>query len=237
MTQRPIAPNHHGDQPHRDHHRGPPVHRRSGWAQTSEENHTGLDHRGGVEERTGRRRGDHCCRKPAVERELCRLGHGAHQDEQPPDGRGGCRFDQSSDVGRAGLKGEKNQTRQEGKATTSRRQDRPSRCSPSGTDAVVMTDQEVGSECGELPKDEKSENVVTDDDAGHGQCKDQHHCRETGVIGTLAEVSAGEGENRDAYDAYDYQQQHRQRVRAERELQADASHPRPPRCTGPGDHS
>ena len=150
-------------------------------------------HRGRVQVRTHRGGGDHRRGQPAAERCVRGLGERAEQHEHQTGvdhATGRWVGQQFGDPVRAAGLADDDQPRHHREAAGAGDEDRLERCGPGAGIGVVVADQEVRRDRGELPEDEQRDELVRQDHAEHRPGEQRQHAGEACEAGlVVAEVA------------------------------------------------
>jgi hypothetical protein len=192
----------------------------------------GGHHRRRVDEGADRRRALHRVRKPGVERDLRRLGHGTAEEPERDEhrerrvvaeglGRGG---EDGLEVERADLLNEDEEREDEGRIADRVHDERLLARGHGLAPPVPVIDEQVRREADHAPAGQEQEQVPGLDEQEHGEDEE----RLVGVVAVLllvaVHVADGVGEDEEA-DAGD-DQHHEDRERVDHDLGADAEIPR-----------
>jgi hypothetical protein len=229
--QGPQTADEHGGHTDGDHERRPPGERfgcTGGHA--GEEEHARLHHGGGVQ--VGAHRGGcgHGQREPAVERHLGGLGAAGEQHEEVPDGghaRGGCRLDDAPQGVRARLLLEEDHAAEQRQTAEAGGEQGLQGRRAGGGLAVLVPDEQVAGDRGELPADEQRERLVGQDQTEHGAAEHgERRSEPCEVAAVLREVGGRVDEDQDADAGHQQAHDQAESVQPEAQIHAQRRHPR-----------
>ncbi len=224
LAKRPKTADEHRGGPDDQHERPPAAGEGEHRCEARHEVDARLDHRGRVQVRTHRCRGDHGRRQPAAERCLRRLGERAdqHQHQAGIDHRPRRWVDQQfgDPIGAAGL-ADDDQPGEHRQSTCARDEDRLQGGGTRSRIGVVVADEEVRRDRRELPEDEQRDELIRQDDAEHRPGEQREHAGEAGESGlVVAEVA--ERVHADQQADAGHERHHHEREGVEAEVDRDA---------------
>ena len=229
LAQRLDAAEQHREDAERDQHRPPWRGDGEHRGEPGDEVDARLDHGGGVQVRAhGGRRG-HGAGEPEVEREDRGLAQRTDEHEHDGDVRhrpGGGVGEDAAEARRAGRDHEEHDADQHDETAEARDEQRLQCGAAARPAAVVVADEQVGQDAGDLPEHQQHDDVVGEHETVHRPGEPQEHRRELAEsLGVAVEVPAAVEHHQGADPRHDERHHPSERVHPHRQVDAEARDP------------